>query len=133
MKHLRLFLALFTLLIGGANASAQGWTGSEVQQGEFYLYNVAAKQFLNNGSTYGTRAIRDYMGIPITVSANGDGTWNLLTKVNDKSVGYDGALFYTDMSGDMTKATFEPVEGKTNVQLTGVGYRLLQGKEEETE
>lgn len=115
MKHLRLFLALFTLLIGGASASAQGWTGSEVQQGEFYLYNVAAKQFLNNGSMYGTRAIRDYMGIPITVSANGDGTWNLLTKVDDKSVGYDGALFYTDMSGDMTKATFEPVEGKTNV------------------
>lgn len=62
MKHLRLFLALFTLLIGGANASAQTTlTGvSEIISGqEYYIVNDNTGLFLTPGNNWGTRATLD--------------------------------------------------------------------------
>ena len=84
MKHLRLFLALFTLLIGGASASAQTWTGSEVGEGTYYLYNVGADKFLAYGADWGTRAVIDDVGIPVQL-LNNNGTYRIQTNVTGKS------------------------------------------------
>jgi hypothetical protein len=113
MKHLRLFLALFTLMIGGASASAQSWTGSEVGEGTYYLYNVGADKFLAYGEAWGTRAIIDDVGIPLTLESN-NGAYRIKTNVESgNSKVYLGSDFYVDQ--DACDFTFTPVEGLINV------------------
>lgn len=113
MKHLRLLLALFTLMIGGASASAQSWTGSEVGEGTYYLYNVGADKFLAYGEAWGTRAIIDDVGIPLTLESN-NGAYRIKTNVESgNSKVYLGSDFYVDQ--DACDFTFTPVEGLINV------------------
>lgn len=126
MKHLRLFLALFTLLIGGANASAQTWTGNEVQEGTFYLYNVGADKFLAYGADWGTRAVIDDVGIPVQL-LNNNGTYRIRTNVTGTSGKvYLGADFYIDQ--DACDFTFTPVANMGEKHVYTLSYMHSDGK-----
>ena len=103
MKHLRLLLALFALIIGGASAGAQTWTpptieGEEPVSGQIYkIYNVEAGKGLAMGKAWfgwATTAILDGDGIDFTV--NQDGTnWKFI-RTGDQGVFTSG----NDISGD---------------------------------
>lgn len=110
-KLLLALLALFTL--GGSNLYAQTWTGSVVGEGTYYLYNVGADKFVAYGSSWGTKAIVDEVGIPMTLESS-NGKYKIKTNVNSgNNKFYLGAGFYVDQ--DACDFTFTPVEGKTNV------------------
>ncbi len=113
MKQLRLLLTLLILMIGGASVKAQTWTGSEVGEGTFYLYNVGADKFVAYGSSWGTKAIVDEVGIPVTLESN-NGNFRIKTNVDSgNKLYYLGAGFFVDQAA--CDFTFTPVEGKTNV------------------
>ena len=125
MKKLKLLLAFCALLLGWSNASAQGWTASEVAAGNFYLYNVGANAYLENGASWGTHAALKNGGFVVNVAAVGGGKYTIGT--NSK---YSGKYFtqngYVD-SGSSTNWTFEPVEGKANTYRlkTDEGYYAI--------
>ena len=126
MKHLRLFLALFTLLIGGASASAQTWTGSEVGEGTYYLYNVGADKFLAYGADWGTRAVIDDVGIPVQL-LNNNGTYRIRTNVTGTSGKvFLGADFYIDQ--DPCDFTFTPVANMGEKHVYTLSYMHSDGK-----
>ncbi len=126
MKHLRLILVLFTLLIGGASASAQTWTGSEVGEGTYYLYNVGADKFLAYGADWGTRAVIDDVGIPVQL-LNNNGTYRIQTNVTGKSGKvFLGADFYIDQ--DPCDFTFTPVANMGEKHVYTLSYMHSDGK-----
>ena len=82
MKKLKLFFAALALLLGWSNASAQSWTsGAEVAAGEFYLYNIGADRYLNNGSSWSTHSIVDGQGFVITLEES-EGKYKLKSGVS---------------------------------------------------
>ena len=129
MKHLRLFLALFTLLIGGASASAQTWTGNEVQNGTFFLYNVGAQKFLNNGDpneSWGTNAyLQAGFGLDVTLASIGEGVYTIETGIkNNDTDHYLSNSTWCDAPA--INWTFRAVEGETNVyQIINNGEYLM--------
>ena len=126
MKHLRLILVLFTLLIGGASASAQTWTGSEVGEGTYYLYNVGADKFLAYGADWGTRAVIDDVGIPVQL-LNNNGTYRIRTNVTGTSGKvFLGADFYIDQ--DPCDFTFTPVANMGEKHVYTLSYMHSDGK-----
>ena len=111
MRKLKLLFAAAALLGGGFSASAQGWTASEPAKGDFYLYNVGANAYLENGANWTTHAALKSSGFVVNLTAN-DGVYTIGT--NSK---YDGKFFtdngYVDTGGS-TNWIFEPVAGMTN-------------------
>ena len=58
MRKLKLFFAAAAALFA-MNATAQTWTGHAPAEGTFFLYNVGADKFINNGDPkedWGTNA-----------------------------------------------------------------------------
>ena len=101
MKHLRLLLALLTLLTGGVSVSAQTWTGSEVGEGKALLYNVGTGQYLTRGNGYGTQASIGLEGAAMTIELKAVGeNYFIRTGVNNTDYGLEhltGSV-YTDQS-----------------------------------
>lgn len=96
---------------------AQGWTASEVGAGNFYLYNVGANAYLENGVSWGTHAALKNGGFVVNVTSVGGGKYTIDTnsKYSGKHFGYNG---YVDNGDANQNWTFEPVEGQVNT------YRL---------
>lgn len=111
MKKLKLLLALFALFVGGNSAWSQGWTASAPATGDFYLYNVGANAYIENGSSWGTHSALKSSGFVLNITA-GDGVYTIGT--NSK---YSGKFFtdngYVD-TGSPTNWIFEAVPGLTN-------------------
>ena len=117
MKHFRLLLTLLTLTIGWTNASAQTWTGNEVTDGTFYLFNVGAQKYLNNGDpnqSWGTNAyLQAGFGLDVTLTKISDGIYTIDTNVsNGGDSHYLNSTTWCD--GAATNWTFTPIaEGST--------------------
>ena len=127
MKRKLLFAML--CIVGALGLRAQTWTGSEVAAGTYYLYNVGADAFLSYGAAWGTRAIKDDVGIPVTLEATGS-AYNIRTNVTGTSGNvYLGADFYIDQAA--CAFTFEPVAGLENTYTMSYGsgsslrYRMI--------
>lgn len=104
------------LTVANKNAMAQkvedGFTGAEPADGEFYIYNIGAKRFLQGGSDWGTHAAVGTPGLLFTLAANGDGyTLNREGGAEGRYMNYGG---YTD-TGAQDVWKFVAVDGKTNV------------------
>ena len=129
MKKLRLLFALLTLTLGWSNASAQTWTGNEVAEGTFYLYNVGAQKYLNNGDPaqeWGTNAyLQAGFGLDVTLAKISDGVYTIDTGIkNNDTQHYLASSTWTD--GNATNWTFRAVEGETNVyQIIYDGQYLM--------
>ena len=68
----------FRLYYEGQVASVP--TGSELVSSEtdtVYIYNVGAQQFLNAGNSWGMHAVLDDNGLPVRMTQNADGRWNV--------------------------------------------------------
>ncbi|MCR4994156.1 MAG: hypothetical protein K6A32_02060 [Bacteroidales bacterium] len=73
MRKLKLLFAACALL-GASAVNAQSWTeGVTVSDGDYYIYNIASKLFLNRGSSYTTHATVDGAGSIITLTDTGNG------------------------------------------------------------
>lgn len=101
------------MIVGGVHsAKAQGWTASEVGAGDFYLYNVAAGDFISNGANWGTHTVVSNTGWLVNLSLS-DGKYVIgsNSKYSRKHLGYN---CYAD-NGDANQLwIFEPVDGLTN-------------------
>lgn len=65
-------MAFCALLAGWSSASAQSWTvGAEVAAGDYYLYNIGADRYLNNGASWSTHSVVDGQGVVITIEDKG--------------------------------------------------------------
>ncbi|MBR5697510.1 MAG: dockerin type I repeat-containing protein [Prevotella sp.] len=114
MKHFRLLLTLLALITGGVSVSAQTWTGNEVSEGTFYLYNVGAKGYLIGANNWGTRAsVTENGGITVTLALK-DGVYTISTAPT-YSGAYLGANGYVDRAESESAWSFTPVEGQINV------------------
>ncbi len=107
----RKLLFAIVALMCSVGTWAQGWTASAPATGDFYLYNVGANAYLENGSSWGTHAALKSSGFVLNVTA-GSGVYTLGT--NSKYAG----RFFTDNgyvdSGSSTNWTFELVAGLTD-------------------
>ena len=123
-KLLLALLALFTL--GGSNLYAQTWTGSEVGEGTYYLYNVGADKFLAYGANWDTRAVIDDVGIPVQI-LNNNGTYRIQTNVTGTSGNvFLGADFYIDQAA--CDFTFTPVANMGEKHVYTLSYMHSDGK-----
>ena len=124
MKKLKLLLAFCALMLGWSSASAQSWTGNApADQKSFYLYNVGAQKFINNGDPkegWGTNAyLQAGFGMDIKLEAS-SGAYNLNTNVsNGGDNHYLGTSTWCD--GAATPWTFTAVAGQANTYTISNG------------
>lgn len=103
-KLLSIFVLTFCF-IGNLWVSAQSrWTeGNSVGAGEFYLYNLGANRYLNQGSSWDTHAIVDGAGLKVTI-ASFNGGYSIDTGVvngqnaNNHSLGLVGNGVWMDIA-----------------------------------
>ena len=122
--------ACATLVMCGA-ANAQTWTGNAPAEGTFFLYNVGAEKFINNGDPneeWGTNAyLQAGFGLDIKLEAN-NGAYNLNTNVsNGGSSHYLATSTWCD--GAATPWTFTAVEGQNNTYTISDGTSYLVANE----
>ena len=87
MKHFRLLLTLFALMLGWTNVSAQTWTGSEVGEGKALLYNVGTGQFFTRGHNWDTQASIS-VNNPLAVELiSFEGKYKIRTGINGQDYG----------------------------------------------
>lgn len=113
MKRKLLLAALCVVGALGFKANAQSWTGNAPAEGTFFLYNVGADKFINNGDPHqrwGTNAyLQADFGMDITLElSNGD--YYLDTNVYNNSAHYLATSTWCD--GAATPWTFTAVEGQ---------------------
>lgn len=107
-----------------ACALTLGWTSSAdaaqvpTDGGKYYLYNALSGKFLSRGSSWGTRAIGDDYGCPLTLEA-ADAAYHLKFIDNELYLG-DTYWLYTDCGTDRYAAY-------TISEVTG-GYTLASDK-----
>ena len=115
MRKLKLLIAVCALM-AGSQSWAQTWTGNEPEEGTFFLYNVGAEKFINNGDPaedWGTNAyLQSGFGLDFKLELS-DGAYNLNTNIsNGGSNNYFATSTWCDQSA--TPWTFTAVEGQTN-------------------
>jgi len=133
MKRKLLSLAVALLCSVGLFAQASynhTWTsGAEVAAGsDYFLYNIGAKKFLDNGMNWGTRATVDNAGKALTLALN-EGKYSIYTGVKTRYSAGGGGDYFSDGYLDKAVAyyTFTPVslDGYTNVYTISDGTNYL--------
>lgn len=104
------------------NAAEAPLWGAQPAPGTYYLYNVAAQQFLTSGHWWGTHAAVDDDGMPIALIGSGN-TYKLST-----TAAFSGRYLGSDIYMDNKTAaqwTFEKVEGVQNTYTMRNGTDYL--------
>lgn len=120
---------LLSLIVGGGSVWAQSWTGNEVQNGTFFLYNVGADKFLNNGDPaqgWGTNAyLQAGFGMDVTLAQVSEGVYSIETRIkNNDTQHYLNSNTWCD--GGVTNWEFRAVAGETNTyQIISNGQYLM--------
>lgn len=126
MRKLKLFIAACALL-GSMPVSAQTWTGNAVAEGTFFLYNVGAQKFINNGDpneSWGTNAyLQAGFGLDFQFEVS-SGAYNLRTDVSNGGYSYY-LTTSTWCDGAATPWTFTAVDGETNTYTISNGGSYL--------
>ena len=127
MKRKLLLAALCVVGALGFKANAQSWTGNAPAEGTFFLYNVEAGKFINNGDPnqeWGTNAyLQAGFGLDFQLELN-NGAYNLNTNVsNGGNKHYLGTSTWCD--GDATPWTFTAVDGQDNTYTISNGGKFL--------
>jgi hypothetical protein len=116
MKRIRLLLAAVAAMVW-LGANAQSWTGNAPSEGTFFLYNVGAAKFINNGDpneNWGTNAyLQADFGLDFVLESAGVNAYNLNSNVSN---GGDSHYLATSTwcDGAATAWTFTAVEGQEN-------------------
>ncbi len=116
---LRLFVGILCLCMT-LTASATDYTGAAPESGKsYYIYNVAAKQFLAEGDNYGTHASINETGTPLKLATNNDG-FSVRTQFGSNYMSKADNGVWMDQS-TATMWVFTLVEGTTNQYTIGLG------------
>lgn len=132
MKKIKLFLAAIAAIVG-LGVNAQTWTGNAVANGTFYLYNVGAQKFLNNGDplqSWGTNAyLQAGFGMDIAFAEVSEGVYTLDTNIsNGGNDHFFGNSTWCDKPA--TNWTFKAVDGETNTyQIIYDGQYLMANED----
>ena len=131
MKHLRLFVAAIAAVFG-LSSYAQTWTGNEVTDGTFFLYNVGAQKFLNNGDpkeNWGTNAyLQKGFGLDVTLAKVSEGVYTIDTQVSNgvkEGVPQQYLATSTWCDGAPTDWTFTPIEEGSKIYTISNGDSYL--------
>ena len=113
MKHYRLFLTALAAVFS-LGLSAQSWTGDEVGEGHYLLYNVGTDQYFSRGNGWQTEASISPLKAALSLEiALVDGKYFLRTGLANTNYGLEhlaGGTFYTDQSRNKKSTwTFEQV------------------------
>ena len=130
MSKLKLFTHAAASMLAAVGSADNSWTaGQAVGGGDYYLYNIGTKTFLNAGDPdegWGTHAfMNSRFGYKITLSANEE-AWNIATPCsNGGTSNYLTSSCWSD--GAATGWTFTPVtvDGYTNVYTISVNSTYL--------
>ncbi|MBQ6191567.1 MAG: hypothetical protein IJK51_04625 [Bacteroidaceae bacterium] len=130
MKKIKLLLAAMAAMVG-MSVNAQTWTGNEVGAGTFYLYNVGAQKFLNNGDplqSWGTNAyLQTGFGLDVVIAEVSTGVYTIETNIsNGGNDHFLGNSTWCDKPA--TNWTFRAVDGETNTytyQIISDGQYLM--------
>jgi hypothetical protein len=130
MKKIKLLFAAFAAMVG-LGAYAQTWTGNAVANGTFYLYNVGAQKFLNNGDPlqdWGTNAyLQAGFGMDVII-AEADGGYTIDTNIsNGGDSHYLGNSTWCD--ANPISWQFKAVDGETNTYQIMYGGQYLMANE----
>ncbi|MCH5175198.1 MAG: hypothetical protein J1F40_04875, partial [Prevotellaceae bacterium] len=82
--------------------------------GIYYIYNEETGKFFSRGSWWGTRAVADEYGLPIKVSLDGEGLYNLAALDNSEAYYGQDYWMYSDKAkneGDYRTYRINEVEG----------------------
>ena len=128
MKHYRLFLTALAAVFS-LGLSAQSWTGEEVGEGHYLLYNVGTDQYFSRGNGWQTEAsispLKSALSVEISLV---DGKYFLRTGLANTNYGLEhlsGGTFYTDQSRNKKSTwTFDQV-GNDN----GPVYNIISAAE----
>ena len=94
-----------------------------IEEGVYYIYNETTGRFMSRGSSWGTRAIADFYGLPINVTLS-DGKY-LLQEVDNNVYYGDDHWMYADCSGDRVRSyNIEEVEGGYAIINPGLNKRV---------
>lgn len=114
---------------------ANAFTGNAPAEGEFYLYNVGQKRFLQGGNDWGTHASLGTPGWPMKLVAGADGSFIIDTRLqngNWNEAGEpDGDSHFLNYGGYVDTPTqdgwkfVEKGEGKYQIQRANDASRLL--------
>lgn len=104
-----LYIFLTAVCLFPLAATAQTWTASTLDEGEFYLYNVESQRFLCSGGRWGSQAmLSESNGFPFVLEASGEGYTIASSHYYDFDSHYLDANGYVD--GTATVWTFEVVD-----------------------
>ena len=132
MKKIKLLLAAMAAMVG-LGVNAQTWTGNDVANGTFYLYNVGAQKFLNNGDplqNWGTNAyLQAGFGLDVVIAEVSTGVYTIETKIkNNDTDHYLGSSTWCDAGA--TNWTFRAVDGETKTyQIIYNGQYLMANED----
>lgn len=105
MKKIKLLLAAMAAMVG-MSANAQTWSGNEVAEGSFYLYNVGTGQWLCAANDWGTHASIGSVGLDYKL-AGSNGVYTIDSNVSN---GGDSHYLIGDWNdGAATNFTFTKV------------------------
>ncbi|MCR5129880.1 MAG: FIVAR domain-containing protein [Prevotella sp.] len=138
MRYLKTLLVSLLALVG-TSAFAQTWTGNEVADGTFYLYNVGTGKWLTGGNNWGTKAsLTETGGYDVDLAlSSGAYTIKTKTRTNNKAngPGYLGSNGFVDgenpygwtftqvKTADGTAYLISTADGK-NLAYPGTGTAL---------
>lgn len=120
MKHYRLFLTALAAVFS-LGLSAQSWTGNEVANGKFFLYNVGTGTYLCGANDWGTHSSVSKWGIDYTLEGS-DGVYTLESQIANNSTDHYLGGNYTDAGAKdwtFTKVSNSPIAYTLN---NGEGY-----------
>ena len=119
MKKNYFLLAALTL-VGGAFSQANAQDA-----GDYYLYSSTQKAFLSCGAAWGTQAVVDKYGIPITLNKADDGIYTITFKdwtssqgLYDANNSSDVACLYTDRTPTKFKFNSTSTDGDYTISAT---------------
>ena len=125
----------------GAVAAAPA--GTELVSSEddtYYIYNVGTGMYLNGGNGWGTQAVLAETGLPVRMTQDGDGYWQVYFREGSRnqqllfaSQVYDKAVFtdfYDDAGTTTTQWTITESDGSYTIQSCGdLGTNMLLGND----
>ena len=106
----------------------QTWTGNEVSNGDYYLYNIGSKKFFAAGNSWGTQGSLKDNAILCTLSGS-DGNFTVSTQSGWKDC-YLGSNGYVD-NGTAWTLTFTNVAENVYTISSGANYLGYDGSSSE--
>lgn len=100
-----------------------------VPEGTYYIYNKETKAFMGRGANWGTQAVMEKFGLPVSIQRADDGSYTLRqTDFTDKYIGVATDVYTDIAAGSNTGWSFIPAsDGRLTLRNTTTGTYIKGG------